>query len=282
MRISLVLILIMTLTACNLITVAPVPTAEEIQITVVSATTSVPTDTAMPATVTAIPASATSPASNGCNTPDDWIRYTVESGDTLFQIAQLSLSSVQELVEGNCLESADTITVGQLIYVPSEIARLSPAFSPIYYWLPSDESVTSESVRIGCETYITPVAGTRSVTSNPENNVHFALQELFNNTPPANSPYRNHWDDYDLTIDAVVIDDGGTATIRLNGDFLLVGTCTDVEIVAQILLTVFAEPEVETAWISVGGTNLKQLSDMSGRTGPNAVFTRDDIPLLDN
>lgn len=284
MRLSIVLILIISLTACNL--TSATPTDDDIQITVASTSTAIP-DTAIPATNTQsvstnIPPTATSPASNVCNTPADWIPYTVNSGDTLFQIAQLSQSSVQELVDGNCLESADTISAGQLIYIPSEIAGLSPAFSPIYYWFPSDAPVNDESLEIGCGTYITPVASSSSVTNDASSNVRLALSALFNTTPSANSPYRNYWGDYDLTIDTVVVDSGGTTTIRLNGDFLLVGTCGDAEIIAQILLTVFAEPEVETAWITVGGMNLKQMSDMSGQTGPNAVFTRDDIPTLNN
>lgn len=285
MRFFALFILILALTACNLANEAP--TTDPIHITIAS------TSTVLPATNTSSPITTVQSTStiisitptidpNACNTPDSWLRYTIKSGDTLFQIAQLASSTVQDLVDGNCLASANQINVGQVIYLPSEIAGLSPAFSPVYYWLPSDNPVTEDSVRIGCETYITPVPSTSSVTTNPETNIRLALTALFNTTPSANSPYRNHWDDYDLSVDTIAIDASGTATIRIDGDFLLIGVCTDVEIVAQMLMIVFAESEVETAWISVDGMNLKQLSDMSGRTGANAVFTRDDIPLLDN
>jgi LysM repeat protein len=53
-----------------------------------------------------------------CPVPPGWAAYVVRSGDTLFRIAQPYGITAEELQNINCLPSAETIQVGQTIYVP--------------------------------------------------------------------------------------------------------------------------------------------------------------------
>ncbi len=53
-------------------------------------------------------------------TPLGWVPYTVEPGDSMGLLAEQTSSTVQELVVGNCLDNADQIFVGQVLYVPRQ------------------------------------------------------------------------------------------------------------------------------------------------------------------
>jgi LysM repeat protein len=55
---------------------------------------------------------------SGCPPPEGWIAYSVIGGDTLFSIATRANSSVATLRTVNCLADADTIFVGQTLYIP--------------------------------------------------------------------------------------------------------------------------------------------------------------------
>jgi hypothetical protein len=116
MRLAATLLIIMLmLLGCNLTarqptTPTPPPTALLI--------TTLP-----PASNPAIPAEPINP---DCPvTPFDWITYTIEPGDSLSLLAEQTTSTVDELVAGNCLNNADEIYVGQVIYLPRQ-----PVVSP--------------------------------------------------------------------------------------------------------------------------------------------------------
>lgn len=53
-----------------------------------------------------------------CPVPDNYETYTVVSGDTLFGIAQRTETTVENLVQSNCLENADVLDIGQELWVP--------------------------------------------------------------------------------------------------------------------------------------------------------------------
>ena len=72
-----------------------------------------PTLTVTPTTV----ASAT-PDGSICAPRDDWERYTVQPGNTLFAISLAVGSSLAELRAANCLEDVDNITSGDVLLVP--------------------------------------------------------------------------------------------------------------------------------------------------------------------
>jgi LysM repeat protein len=52
-----------------------------------------------------------------CGPPDDWVRYTVRRGDTLYAIARAHSTKVSELLKANCMTST-LLRTGQLLYVP--------------------------------------------------------------------------------------------------------------------------------------------------------------------
>ena len=77
-----------------------------------------------------IPNIATTPATTSSdNTPatgvlcveqSDWFEYTVQRGDNLTNIASRTRSTVDELIEANCLDNPNRLRVGDTIYVPNE------------------------------------------------------------------------------------------------------------------------------------------------------------------
>lgn len=72
-------------------------------------TTAVPSATATVApTNTAVP----------CTITEAWPLYTVAAGDTLFEIAQATGATVNQLVEANCLTDRNTLEIGQKVAVP--------------------------------------------------------------------------------------------------------------------------------------------------------------------
>jgi len=59
--------------------------------------------------------------------PQDWIAYTIQRGDTLFQLALRFGLDIEELTEANCIEDRNNITTGQLLYVPPGTDVTPPA-----------------------------------------------------------------------------------------------------------------------------------------------------------
>ncbi|MBI1279319.1 MAG: LysM peptidoglycan-binding domain-containing protein [Anaerolineaceae bacterium] len=75
----------------------------------------VPTNTSVPVVPTA------------CVVRADWnFSYTIQTGDTLFNVAQSFGLSVNELQQGNCIANANQIQVGQVIRVPRQLATAVP------------------------------------------------------------------------------------------------------------------------------------------------------------
>lgn len=67
---------------------------------------------------TRTPTNAVTPSSVPCGQPPGWEIYIVQSGNTLFSIAQAVGSTVAELRRVNCLASADFIVTGDVLFVP--------------------------------------------------------------------------------------------------------------------------------------------------------------------
>jgi LysM repeat protein len=64
-----------------------------------------------------------------CEKREDWtLRYTVQSGDALANIADLYGTLVSELVMGNCLDNANTIYAGQILRVPGDAPPAVPEY----------------------------------------------------------------------------------------------------------------------------------------------------------
>ncbi len=91
-----------------------------------------PIDVQPAATSTNIPQNIAPPTAraSGCILRDDWTgRYVIQSGDTLFNIANRFGLTVNELQLGNCIENANIISVGQELRVPSITTQI-PNASP--------------------------------------------------------------------------------------------------------------------------------------------------------
>jgi hypothetical protein len=101
------------LASCNLRMQQPTPTTAPNAPLI----TTLPPDTNVPPAVQINP---DCPA-----TPPDWITYTVETGDSLGLLADQTSSTIDELVQGNCLANPDELFVGQVIYLPRQ-----PVISP--------------------------------------------------------------------------------------------------------------------------------------------------------
>ncbi len=86
--------------------------------------------------LSATPQPTSAPA---CTPRTAWPTLTVSPGDTLFGIALRVGSTVDELVAANCLGNANTITVGQRLYVPNvppppPVATATPQPSCAFSW----------------------------------------------------------------------------------------------------------------------------------------------------
>ncbi|MCB2179697.1 LysM peptidoglycan-binding domain-containing protein [bacterium] len=67
-------------------------------------------------------------AQPACTTPSTWIKYTVQSGDTLYSIAILFQTTYLTLQTGNCM-SGSSIYTGDILYVPDN-ATITPTTKP--------------------------------------------------------------------------------------------------------------------------------------------------------
>ncbi|MCY4437266.1 MAG: LysM peptidoglycan-binding domain-containing protein [Chloroflexi bacterium] len=77
---------------------------------------------------TRAPQAATAPPS--CTPRTDWPTYTVQSGDTLYSIAQRSDSTQAIVQAANCLADPNKIFEGQSLRVPKQPAPREPAATP--------------------------------------------------------------------------------------------------------------------------------------------------------
>ncbi len=94
-------------------------------------TRAVPTPTYIPPTATFVPSlqlpsgltpvgSPIPPNPNCATTPSGWIPYVIEQGDSLGLLAEQTDSTIQDIVNGNCMNNADSILVDTTIYLPKQ------------------------------------------------------------------------------------------------------------------------------------------------------------------
>ena len=103
-------VFLLTLIACNVTRALSTPTPPP---------TLPPTPLPLPGDLQ--PAITQEPPNPNCSaTPPGWIPYTVEPGDSMGLLADQTSSTIQELVAGNCMDNADQIFVGQVLYLPRQ------------------------------------------------------------------------------------------------------------------------------------------------------------------
>lgn len=87
----------------------------------------------------------------------------------------------------------------------------------------------------------------------------------------------------DLGLNPLVIDsvrvEGDHAIISISGDLGLAGACDDAVIDAQVSLTTFLNPDLQTAIVTVNGTNLRQMlfGEIGSALPDDAVYTREEV-----
>lgn len=80
-----------------------------------------------------------------------------------------------------------------------------------------------------------------------------------------------------LSLDSVNLE-GDLVNINFTGNIQLVGVCFDSLIENQILLNVFNNPQVNSAYITVEGRNIREIFDMSGgAAGLDPIYTREKL-----
>lgn len=67
-------------------------------------------------TVTIMPEAAVN--SSSCAFPETWVSYTIHAGDTLFRLAIVTNTTVEEIKEANC-KIIDDLAIGEILYLPS-------------------------------------------------------------------------------------------------------------------------------------------------------------------
>jgi LysM repeat protein len=262
---------ILILSACNL-------AEEAIQVTIAI---QLENDFAQQATLTPWPTSTSRPQATqtpkpvtyiaNCTPRRDWPTYTVQRGDTLYSIARRANSTLDVLVTANCLADANNIHTGQVLVVPNAISSIGN----VVYWIQT-ETRTSDSLLVACETLISPKASSVQLTNDPATNIRNSLNLLFS----SGTSFNNQWSGQGLNVQSVTVNNNGRAAIAISGNLMLVGTCADGVMKAQFLLSVFAESQVQSTYVTIGGRNLVQIFDMSGLKPADAVFTRADIPIV--
>ncbi len=262
---SLLLLIVGSL-GCNLIT--PQPTAGPAlpaTITPLSAGTPLTSPTATPGPTPVLPTCA----------PAGWFAYVVAAGDTLYDLALTTGASIDTLVAANCLTNADQIVEGQVLALP--IPLPSGAQPPGYYLIAPDDNGQS-GLAVGCGDSAVFVTTGSPSSGDPATDLRFALGAMLAYRASASgSGLINAFEDSPLAVQSVTLT-GDRAEVALSGNLTLGGACANPRVEAQLLLTIFEQPAVNSASITVDGRNLKQILDASGLQGTTAVYTRADLP----
>lgn len=121
-QLTLFSLIVMLLVACNLSTnpassdITPTTETTPTNEAIIQPTESIPpTNTPEPEISTGDDDLA---STGDCVPPSDWAPYTVVAGDTLYGLAGLSGTTVDNIVLANCLADANTLAVGQVVYLP--------------------------------------------------------------------------------------------------------------------------------------------------------------------
>lgn len=214
-----------------------------------------------------------------CTPRTDWPVYNVQSGDTLFLIAQRFNTDIDTIATASCLANVNLIEVGQPLRVPPNApsANVDRPASVIFYVIATDGR---DGIEVGCGDTAVAVAAGVPPSGNTLTDLQVALQYLLDYRNATAAPGLATA----LTISGAQLErvslENGRATIAIDLPLTLVGVCNDARLEAQLLLTIFQFEDINAALITFGGVNLKQQLDLSGASGPDAVYTRADIPNL--
>jgi LysM repeat protein len=85
-----------------------------------------------------------------CIAPIGWVPYVVLPGETLFEIAQATGSTVGTLRRANCLDNADLIRSGSTIFVPRPVSGTVPTVAPVFPTAAPEGSASEPLAPQGC------------------------------------------------------------------------------------------------------------------------------------
>ncbi len=218
----------------------------------------------------------------------DYIRYNIpltttagwEELDGLFDISDVELfqqllsdvTRVQIYGQG----AADSCLRGAAVTSSPLAGDTVP-----YYLVSQVDDISGNGIPVGCDGFMIPLETEAAFSDDPAENVSATIEALLS-PPPLDADFSeltNYFENQDIVLTSVTVDDSGHATVSFEGQFLLLGTCADPQIEAQLLLGIFSDPRIISARVNVNGENIKPFFDMSGETGPDEDFTRDDIGI---
>ncbi|MEQ8672078.1 MAG: hypothetical protein RLP44_08070 [Aggregatilineales bacterium] len=140
----------------------------------------------------------------------------------------------------------------------------------ITYFLVGDTN-TGGAIPIGCEQFAIPQATDTEITDTPRD-IRTGLEALFS---AESGDLTNFWTG--TTITELTLPAGGLR-LQLIGGYAPTGVCADAAAEAQLLLIVFSNEQLQQAFITLNGRNMKQVFDASGLVEAGATYTREDVP----
>lgn len=165
---------------------------------------------------------------------------------------------------------------GCSLSIPSSTPPTALAVSShiVFYHLavPSDELLPENSVTILLnELILSPVESTQTPGTNTASNIRTALEAMIVDT-------RNYDVVGDLVISNISFNDGH-ADVSLHGDVHAAGDVVLIAVRMMVLLTVFSEETVETAFVTLNDKNIANLGlSFSGSANPEDYrYTRAEI-----
>jgi hypothetical protein len=222
------------------------------------------------------------------NDGDDFIRYNIpltttagwEDLDGMFDLSDVEMfqqllsdvTRIQIFGEGegvSCLKDAQVVR-----------APVAGEFV-LYYLVNPEQDIDGQGIPVGCNGFMIPFETDIPLSDNPEENITVAMQQLLAPESLDDVPegVMSYFPTQELVFNSVTVDDDGHAIVRFEGQLMLIGTCGDPHIEAQLLLSIFADPRIESALIEVNGENIRPFFDMSGEMPLDAIYTRDNIGI---
>jgi hypothetical protein len=163
----------------------------------------------------------------------------------------------------------------------NEVSVNNPNAINYYVLLPGDNGANGTPV--SCEDSAVGITTGQEWTPDVANNLEVALRSLMNNPNPTvnGQPYTNYWAGRDIRVDSVEVT-GDAATIALSSptqQILLSGVCYDGALQSQLLMTVFQNQALASAYITYNGQNVRQMFDASGLVTASEPYTRAALNL---
>jgi hypothetical protein len=143
----------------------------------------------------------------------------------------------------------------------------------VYYYFvtPAETPIPEGSVAVSSTYILAPTFSDITYSPDTINNLRTALEAVLNDG-------RNGWISSKLEIVDITFDDVH-ANVALQGEYFGVGDVTLIATSMQILMTVFANPSVQTATITLNGDTIGNLgiSNSMNAKPSDYVFTRTEI-----